>query len=59
MYKIGYKKQDEVHKNGTKSGTRSKLEKYEEVDSELYMRKYMGIGPCAAYKGSNPWMSDL
>ena len=47
------------YKNGTKSGTRLKLEKYEEVGGELYMRKYMGIGPCAAYKGSNPWMSDL
>ena len=47
------------YKNGTKSGTRLKLEKYEEVGGELYMRKYTGIGPCAVYKGSNPWISHL
>ena len=37
-----------------RSDTRSKLEKYElEVGDELYMRKYIGIDLCTAYKGSN------
>ena len=38
----------------TRIDTRSKLEKYEEVGDKLYIRKYIGIGLCTIYKGSNP-----